>query len=299
MTDLIKPTNQHVAAMSRLFSSSILNDFARKGSSSLFERLMLQLLGHNKFSLDMRVGEVFDVAFQYIKGKEFRQEYVYKSAIAHKVLLGRHSLNTAVMLNELRAGDRKADSVILNGTSSVYEIKTERDTLARLNGQIEAYRRVFARVNVICGEKHCDAIVSSVPSDVGVFTLSSRYQISTVREAIELPSRTEPVAIFDAIRLEEAKKILQLYDIDIPDLPNTQMSSALRDMFNGLSACEAHSGMVTILKQTRDQSRLSSLLQSLPASLTCLALSTSVRKQDYSRLVDSVNQSVDQAIKWN
>lgn len=47
------------------------------------------------------------------------------NVIANKILLGKHSLNTSHMLSEFRVGYNKADVVIINGTSSVYEIKSE------------------------------------------------------------------------------------------------------------------------------------------------------------------------------
>lgn len=72
------------------------------------------------------VGDVFDQAFEILKVAGQRDEYIYRAAISQKILMGTHSLRTASMLNEFRAGSSKADLVILNGTATVYEIKSER-----------------------------------------------------------------------------------------------------------------------------------------------------------------------------
>ena len=59
----------------------------------------------------------------------YRCEYVYKNAIATKLYLGgHHSLQHSLLTNELRIGQSRADVVILNGTSTVYEIKSEYDS---------------------------------------------------------------------------------------------------------------------------------------------------------------------------
>src|SRR3546814_17075413 len=102
--------------------------------------------------------------------------------------MGTHSLRTASMLNEFRAGSCKADLVILNGTATVYEIKSERDSLARLANQIENYKRVFAKVNVIASEGHVEGVLTTVTDDVGVRCLSKRYRITTIREAVDCQS---------------------------------------------------------------------------------------------------------------
>src|SRR4029453_5364083 len=100
---------------------------------------------------------VFDAAFAVLKKGGLRDEYIYKAALTHRVLLGKHSLKTASMLTEFRAGDCKADISILNGTTTVFEIKSERDSLTRLARQIENYKRVFASVFVIGGENYVGA----------------------------------------------------------------------------------------------------------------------------------------------
>jgi hypothetical protein len=62
-----------------------------------------------------------------LKRSGLRDKYVYKAALTQRVLMGKHSLRTACMLSEFRVGDRKADITILNGTTTVYEIKSDRD----------------------------------------------------------------------------------------------------------------------------------------------------------------------------
>lgn len=87
-------------------------------------------------TLGITVGEAFNEAFALLRQTGLRNEYVYRSALTHNLLLGKHSLRTACMLNEFRIGSCKADLIILNGTGTVYEIKSERDSLSRLQNQI-------------------------------------------------------------------------------------------------------------------------------------------------------------------
>ncbi len=290
--------NSQLSAVSRLFSASLLRELASKGRSPLFARLANEssLLDINATGEPIR--NLFDSAYSLLKRKNYRHEYIYKAAIAHKVLLGTHSLQTAVMVNEFRVGENKADSVIFNGTSTVYEIKSERDSLTRLEKQVSSYRKVFAKVNIITGENHLDAVLASVPEDVGVLLLTDRFQISTIQEAVDSPDRTNAEVIFDSIQLREAKKILKNLGFEIPKLPNTQMHEALRKQFVTLTPSEAHNGMVQTLRCTRSLLPLADFIKALPHSLQAVALSTRVRKQDHEKLLNAMDTPISEALKW-
>jgi hypothetical protein len=287
-----------ISIVSRLFSPTLIRELARKGHSARFSRLAKES-SIIKIHSESPIRDFFDKAFDLLKNKNNRHEYIYKSALTHKVLLGTHSLRTAVLLNEFRVGKNKADCVILNGTSNVYEIKSERDSLTRLEQQITSYRKVFANLNVITGENHLDSVTKIVPQEVGLMVLSDRYNISTKREAINSPESTNPESIFHSIRLIEAKKILKIYGFDIPNLPNTQMYGALRKIFVKLTPLQAHEGLVNVLKSTRSLLHLDEFLDSLPKSLHAAALNSSLRKKDRIQLVDIVNTPLNEALKWD
>jgi hypothetical protein len=298
MTTMKELTSEQLAATSRLFSSSVVRELARKGRSPLFARLARQSLLPKKLPEATLVSDLFEAAFRLLRRQGLRHEYIYKTALTHRILLGKHNLRTASLLNEFRVGECKADLAILNGTGTVYEVKSERDSLTRLERQIIAYRSVFARVLVIAGENHVDAVLNTVPIDVGVLRLSNRFHISIVREAIDAPERTSTAAIFDAIRTQEAKLILRELGIHIRDLPNTELHAALRNEFIKLDAREAHEGMVKTLKKTRNLLPLSELIKQMPLSLQTAALSIPLRKIDHERLVGAVNTHLEEALDW-
>jgi hypothetical protein len=287
-----------LAAISRLFSSSVVREMARKGRSPLFARLAAQSQLLGPISRSERVYALFDAAFALLKHVGYRHEYIYKAALTHKILLGKHSLQTASMINEFRVGDCKADVAILNGTATVYEVKSERDSLARLDRQIAAYATVFAKVYVIASESHIRAVLNAVPDSVGILCLNSRHQISTLRDAVDQPERTSPGAIFDSIRTEEARMILSSFGISIPHVPNTELHRVVRQAFVKLDPIQAHEGMVRVLKRTRNLLPLSALVDQLPLSLQTAALSVPLRKVDHARLVAAVNTRLKDAVGW-
>ena len=62
----------------------------------------------------------------------------------------------------------RADLAVINGHLSGYEIKSDRDTLRRIEGQKEAYSRVFDYATVVATAKHIDGLLRLVPAWWGV-----------------------------------------------------------------------------------------------------------------------------------
>lgn len=287
-----------LSALDRLFSSAVFQEMAKKGRSSLFSRLICQAGLADLCKKNATVGSAFDSAFARLKATGSRNEYVYRAAITQKILLGKHSLHTASMLNEVRAGECKADLVVLNGTASVYEIKSERDTLARLLNQIANYKRVFATVNVIVGEDHVTSVQRALDRDVGILMLSRRYQISTLREAVDAPERTCPTTIFETLRSSEAVAVLRSLGIAPPDVPNTRRHAVLRSLFAELDPIDVHREMVKTLKRSRSLVPLKEFVSRLPVSLKAAALSIPVRRGDHDRVVSAIETPLEMAMKW-
>jgi hypothetical protein len=84
----------------------------------------------------------------------------------------------------------------------------------------------------------------------------------------------------------------------VPDVPNTELRSAARELFLKLSPQSAHDGMVQILKKTRSLLPLSALVEKLPMSLQTAALSVPLRRIDHERLVSAVNTRLEDAQAW-
>jgi hypothetical protein len=70
-------------------------------------------------------------------------------------------------------GIARVDLAVVNGTIHGYEIKRERDTLARLPGQAEVYNRVLDYVTVVTAPTHADNIRKAVPEWWGIWTVQN------------------------------------------------------------------------------------------------------------------------------
>ncbi|MBQ3358868.1 MAG: sce7726 family protein [Microbacterium sp.] len=291
-------SSAELASLSRMFSSAVLRELGRHGQSALLGRLLAQTAVPSTLSSGATLGDAFDRAFAMLSRVGNRDEYVYRTAITQKILLGHHSLRTASMLGEARVGMCKADVVMLNGTSTAYEIKSERDSLSRLHSQVTSYGTVFAAVNVVTSAKHVQQVCRQVPSDVGVLVLSRRFTLQTEREAVVDPNRTSSLAILDFVRADEAAAILRAFDIAMPQVPNTQLRSRLKDIFVELEPARVHDEMVRVLKEKRSQKAAAELMKSIPWSLRAAMLTLKMDRASEHKVRDATLLPVGAAFAW-
>jgi hypothetical protein len=287
-----------LAAYSRLFSAAVIRELASRGKSPLFAKLARQSLVPDGLCSTGNVGDAYQIAFDVLKVRNNRDEYTYRAALTEKVLLGKHSLNTASMLTEFRVAACKADVVILNGTSTVYEIKSERDSLARLARQVEAYGKVFAKTYVIAGENHTKAVLDSTATHVGVMQLTSRHSIREVREAHDRAEMICPLTVFDSIRIEEAKELLRILGRTVPSIPNTLLRAEMRKEFASLPPALVHSALVNVLKKSRGLAPLKDFVEALPSALKAAALTSKLKQSERERLIGAVRADIQEALRW-
>ncbi|MHB9027049.1 MAG: sce7726 family protein [Armatimonadota bacterium] len=287
-----------IAALARFFSSSVVRELAHKGYSSLFGRLLHESGLSHSHHVTNTLGEFFDWAYGVLQAKDNRHEYIYKNALAQKVLLGRHSLNTSCMITEFRAGSCKADVVILNGTSTVYEIKSERDRLDRLEKQLHEYLKIFDQVQVITGDNHVDALERNIPVEVGIQVLTGRFSISDYRPPVSNIANVRPESIFESLQRSEYLTILNMYDITVPAVPNTRMHAVAKELFCSLTPEQAHKGMVEALKENRNPIVLREFILSVPGSLKAAAVSVPLSKSERFRFLAAMETRLEIARSW-
>ncbi|MCH7903821.1 MAG: sce7726 family protein [Armatimonadetes bacterium] len=98
----------------------------------------------------------------------------------------------ALILDELGLcqGEARVDMVVINGALNGYEIKSERDTLQRLEGQIRVYGRTLDSMTIVVGPSHLDEVMRRVPDWWGVMVASPSQCGLTLNDV--RPSKPNP-----------------------------------------------------------------------------------------------------------
>lgn len=89
----------------------------------------------------------------------------------------------AVLINELPVDSfaRRADIVVANGKLQAFEIKSDADSLARLQGQISTYLNFFDKVTLVCSPKFSLKALELLPESVEILELVNKNGKHTLK----------------------------------------------------------------------------------------------------------------------
>lgn len=232
--------------------------------------------------------EVISGIYRYLK-KEYRNEYFYKNTLLNKLLLGRHSLNTTTALNEVPISKSKADFILINGKAIVYEIKTELDSLERLDSQINDYYKAFTKVCVVTHESNYEKVSKLLKdTSVGICILTKRNTISTRKEPVESNYRLDHSVMFKVLRKREFEQILINHYGKLPVTTQMNYYKACLEWFKEIEINKAHSYMVDELKK-RNIKEIEEY-KKVPYELKFLVYFSEFKKRDYTKLNAFLNE---------
>ena len=117
------------------------------------------------------------------------------------------------MLEELGLcrGFARVDLAVVNGRLHGYEIKSDRDSLRRLPGQVEMFSKVFDRLTLVVGERHQASACRKIPRWWGILRVSSANGgpvFKVVRRPADNPKR-DPRALVELLWAGDALALLE------------------------------------------------------------------------------------------
>lgn len=273
--------------LARIFTRPVLEAAARRGSATEIVKRLTGLQIKTGESGERRVADLLDEALKEL-GREYRCEYVYKAAIASRIVFGKHSPRTASLAIELSVAGSIVDAAVFNGTSTAYEIKTEFDSPARLTTQTPAYLRAFDRVNLVTHPALAEKYAASLDPRVGIYVLSKDDSLSERRRAVSDVSRVEPSVVFRMLRRAEYIAAVTEHFGPQPAMPNGLVDAHYEGLFGQLSSEQAHRALVAAMRKRTTGAESVEYLKALPRSLRALGyatpLSTPQRRQLLSAL---------------
>ena len=171
---------------------------------------------------DVTFGEAISEIYHYMDC-EYRNEYFFKNTILNKLLIEKHDIYNTAALTELPIGESKADFIMINGKGVVYEIKTDLDSLTRLESQIKDYYKVFSYVYVVVSKKHIQKVKDCLAnSKVGIYELTEEKKLIQRRKAYCNRDDLSHEAMFQLLRKHEFESIILKYYDQLPKVNNFQ-----------------------------------------------------------------------------
>lgn len=235
-----------------------------------------------KDSANSNYSEIYEGLYKVLD-KKYRNEYYYKNTMLNKWLFGRYSPNTTTIITEFPMGNSKGDFVVINKKATVYEIKTELDTLGRLEGQLENYYKVFGNVGIVTCEKNEEIIRKKFQSTpVGILVLTKNNRLKQVQKVQEELSAIDKNEIFATLRKNEYEQILRLYYGKLPDVSAFKYYDSCREWFLKIELDVIYKSYYKILKARR---KIRKEIYSVPSVLKLLCYDMELQEGQYKRLM--------------
>jgi len=134
-------------------------------------------------------------------------------------LLSTGALNDAVLINEMVYANwsRRADLAVANGHLHAFEIKSDFDSLRRLEGQIATYLERFDKLTVVVAPKYLSSVLEMAPQQVAIWC--ALEEDSGVRIKVVRTGRKERVenrdVLIDYLLRDELYRFLKIQAVQV------------------------------------------------------------------------------------
>ncbi|GIO06234.1 hypothetical protein J31TS6_22620 [Brevibacillus reuszeri] len=159
-----------------------------------------------------------------------------------------HEQDTRI-INELAVcgGLSRVDVAVVNGVLHGYEIKSESDTLYRLQSQMTEYNKVFERVTIVAAEDFLPKLRETVPPWWGIMVVKNRkgkILLNSVKKGRKNPS-IEADSLVQLLWRQEALELLKkrglekgflskpkaaIYDQLVKEIPLRELVNEVNDV---------------------------------------------------------------------
>lgn len=223
----------------------------------------------------------------------YRNEYVFKNTLLNKELLEYYSLSNTTVLNEFRIGSSVADLVLLNGEIRVFEIKTDLDSLEKLDKQIQDYQKFANKVFVVISQRNVDRMMGKYDkTKVGIIVLEENGLLTHLKDAESQIEMLDHEALFKTMRQGEYCELIREHFDELPNVPNTRIFSECLRFAREIEISTFQSSVMAKLKSRN--LRCPELLASTetPMELKHICCTLDFSRYEYGNLYSFLNRSL-------
>lgn len=183
--------------------------------------------------------------------KEFRKhrhlEADIKALVLNRLKKSGHLSGETCIINEFAMGQvsgRLDIALISKGKILAFEIKSEADSLRRLENQLSTYQKHFDKVTIVADTKHIEKILAAVPLEVAVWEVYDN-QIRIKRRGRFSPVNSK-TALLHLLKVSELKK-------SCAKLTNSTQVASRKAFISALVNVPMHSLRAAVLSHLRSR----------------------------------------------
>lgn len=200
-----------------------------------------------------------------------RNEYFYKNELLNSLLIQKGKISSCSALTELPVADSKTDMIFVdkNDVGIVYEIKTELDTLNRLESQIQDYYKAFPYIYVVTSSNHLHQLEQALEeTNVGIIELTNDNEFVYRKEAICDITALSHDVLFRILRKKEFESIVMKYFGKLPDVSDFVYYGTCFEMLKKLDVVLFQKEVMSCLRKRNLVQNAESFTNNVPHELS-------------------------------
>lgn len=234
--------------------------------------------------------ELFQASFKEIS-RNYKNELFYKYRILKKYLVGKQK-NPRILF-EFPVGNSVADCVLIGKEIEIIEIKTEYDSLQRIEKQVSDYYKVSPRVSILISQKLLKKIdrLETIFPNMGIYILGDRGGITLHRKSKDDFHNLSKSIMLSSLRKKEYIAIAQNYSKTLIPISSARAWTASISATEKADSRDINIQFVNALKNRWDKSYFEEVMK-FPDSLWVQLLSKKYRRNE----IESIHLSLKEKI---
>ena len=227
--------------------------------------------------------------------EHYRNEYFYKNTLLNTMLIQNKESCFVSALTELPVANSKPDfmTVDKDDVGIVYEIKTDLDSLQRLETQIRAYYKVFSSVYVVTGKKYIEEVETMLQNtNVGIIELTANNELVYKKIATCDTSHLSHETLFKVLRKKEFESIVLNYFGELPHVSDFVYYRTCFGLLKQLNIIKFQKEVMHCLGQRNIVKDVDLFIQNVPQELSFYAYFSKKYKGKYDEFASFLDKKI-------
>lgn len=221
-------TTDQLRDYSSLFSRNQVKSWFNNDFTSIYHKI--KRYDEDWLTMDnTNLVEYLQHVYKILEG-HYQNEYIFKNTFLNEFLIQEVNTGDTQVFSEFRLGNVIADLAIFNGTSKVFEIKTEMDSAKRLDCQLTNYQQAFNEIYLVLSESRLGDY-QHFGKEIGiiVYRPNSIEKFQVRRKAI--PNYTlDKNTIMRVLHTQEYKDLVKIHFGELPKMTSFNQFEKCREL---------------------------------------------------------------------
>lgn len=218
----------------------------------------------------------------------YPNEYILKNELLNKWAKTELGEKNSYIFNELRIGKARADLVMFNGVSKVFEIKTIFDDDTRLQHQLEQYKKIFNEVYIVVPKENLIKYLD-VGKGIGVISYDIHSKTFLLEIMAERIYNIDINVLMEVLHTKEYLKICEAVYDELPEMNAFNQFEICKNLISRIPSHKLNNFFLDVMKERNINNEFFNIVNN-EFNQICLALNLTRTERD--KLIEGLRTKI-------